>query len=123
MTLSITRLTELLRFERAAPLWRAAAKVTPRGAPRPQKPWLTVLLTLASLWGANVARAQTMVGLGTLPGASINSRSIAYGVSADGVTVVGSSDNGFGAGEAFVLNLTPPDPAEQIADLKLSVQA
>lgn len=53
-----------------------------------------VAVVLGSCWAATAVRAQPMVGLGTLPGAS---SSVAYDSSADGSAVVGES-----GGEAFL---------------------
>jgi probable HAF family extracellular repeat protein len=59
-----------------------------------------VLLTLATLGGANVASAQTMEGLGYLPGA-LDLFSNAVAASADGSTVVGYGIDSQGDAEAF----------------------
>jgi len=74
-----------------------------RTSPVGKSPWRSLafglVLALAGL-AANVANAQTMVGLGYLPGDNI---STATGVSADGSKVVGYSyDNSLGQPEAFV---------------------
>src|SRR5262245_31066101 len=82
-------------------LRRAAARFAHDGAPAPLELWLGVLMALVSLWGANVASAQTMEGLGFLPN-SVNHFSMANAVSADGSTVVGVGVNGQGDEEAFL---------------------
>ncbi len=98
MTTSITRLAELLGFKRARP-------GIPRFA-RGSAVWrftLGVLLAGAGLVSATPAGAQTMEGLGFLPGTAYpNMNSSALGVSADGSTVVGSAVNSDGNAEAFV---------------------
>src|SRR5262245_21824195 len=58
---------------------------------------------VAAVWSANVACAQTMEGLGALCNAPASAYPYSYaqGVSADGKTVVGYSNNSQGYPEAF----------------------
>src|SRR5688572_11814954 len=96
MTASITRLAELLLYQRARPGGPAFA--------RGSAVWrftLGVLLAVGALVHAPPAHAQTMEGLGFLPGATIT-YSLATGASADGSTVVGVSNNAHNRFEAFV---------------------